>query len=90
MTKQSLTIKQANASLSYMGREIHTRRVKLKEDIKRLSFSTGLSCEDIEKIEQGIDTGNAADILVVCEALGMDYAELVLSALEYVKENIKG
>ena len=73
-----------------MGTELHERREKLKKSIKGLSVTTGLSCEEIEMIERGEDTGNAADIMVLCEALGVDYGTLLMAALKYGTENYDG
>ena len=82
-----MEVQQAMAALRYMGTEIHKKRVKLKKTIKQISFTSGLSIEDIQKIEQGEDTGNAADIWAVCEALGIDYATLMINALDYGKQH---
>ncbi len=87
MEQESIELQQALTSLRYMGEEIHKRRIKLKKTLKNISFTTGLSMEDIQKIEQGEDTGNAADIWVVCEVLGIDYTNLLKEAIDYGKQN---
>lgn len=90
MENQDTRLQQAMASLRYIGAEIHNRREKLKKSVASIAFVTRISREEIEMIERGEDTGNAADIMVLCEVLGMDYAELMMAALKYGSEQIGG
>ena len=90
MENQDTRLQQAMASLRYIGAEIHNRREKLKKSVASIAFVTRISREEIEMIERGEDTGNAADIMVLCEVLGMDYAELMMAALKYGTENYDG
>ena len=62
MDEREKLLEQAKVTVRYMGTEIHNRREKLKKTVANLAFVTGLSREDIEMIERGEDTGNAADI----------------------------
>jgi len=90
MDEREKRLLQAQATVRYMGTEVHNRREKLKKSIKGISVTTGLSVDEIEMIERGEDTGNAADIMVMCEALGMDYGALLMAALKYGTENYDG
>lgn len=82
-------LQAALAAVRYMGIELRNRRVKLKKSVAEIAFVTGLSREDVTKIEQGIDTGNAADMMAVAEILGIDYFDLLKKALEYGKETVE-
>lgn len=90
MENQDTRLQQAMASLRYIGAEIHNRREKLKKSVASIAFVTRISREEIEMIERGEDTGNAADIMVLCQVLGMDYSELMMAALKYGTENYDG
>lgn len=90
MDEHEKRLLQAQATVRYMGTQIHERREKLKKSIKGLSVTTGLSCDEIAMIECGEDTGNAADIMVLCEPLGIDYGALLMAALKYGAEHYDG
>ncbi len=86
MDDRDIRLEQAFASMKYMGEQIHVRRTKLKKSIAEISFVTGLSRDDVFKIECGVDTGNAADVIVVANVLGIDYFDLLKDALEHGKK----
>ena len=86
MEDRDLRLQQAFASMKYIGEQLHIRRTKLKKSIAEISFVTGLSRDDVFKIECGLDTGNAADVMVVANVLGIDYFDLLQKAIEYGKE----
>ena len=86
MEDRDLRLQQAFASMKYIGEQLHIRRTKLKKSIAEISCVTGLSRDDVFKIECGMDTGNAADVMVVANVLGIDYFDLLQKAIEYGKE----
>lgn len=87
MDDREKELQAAIAAVRYMGIQLRNRRLKLKKTVAGLAFTTGLSREDIETIESGGDTGNAADGMVLAMALGLDYADLLKEALDYGKEH---
>lgn len=90
MDERELQLQQALAALRYIGNALRTRRMKLKKSVAEIAFVTGLSREQVTTIEQGGDTGSAADPMAIAEVLGLDYFDILKEALDYGKETVTG
>lgn len=90
MDERDLALQQALATLRYIGYALRNRRLKLKKSVAEISFVTGISRDDVTKIEEGGDTGSAADPMAIAEVLGLDYFEILKEALDFGKRTVTG
>lgn len=75
------TLQRAALALQHVGAKLKQRRVKLNKTAAEISFKTGVSQTDIQRIELGMDTGNFFDVYRVAEVLDVDIADLLKKAM---------
>lgn len=74
-------LEQAKAAMRYLGEKIHEQRILKGMSIDQLAALSEVAAEDVEKAEQGIDTGSAVDIFLLAETLGINFADLMTEAI---------
>lgn len=87
-TKEELNV-TAKAALLHIAQKLQKRRLELGKTVDDVAAASGVSCENVVKIEMGEDTDTYKDQVSVAVALGLDSTWPIRESLEAVTDALK-